>query len=305
MAIQRKTRKSSAINKMKKVAEELSRVIDFDPPINTELKHLVDLHGELRVNAEDLIIEDKKLLSKQTWNYLEQGGFIDHLKEEEVEVEEVVEEEGEEEEVEEEEEVDEEDVEEEELEEDEVEQHEVKLKLDTQHKKDTKESESESGIEDLIAIANNMNKVMGLVPPIDTKAEQDILNDLIADAAKEVLMEDKSLLNIATWGYLNSNGLIEHLCLKKKPAKKPAEKKKPSPIPKNKKPTKERMIRIGALIAESKYTAKEIVKILNNEFDMFTPSSHSTVISDSRNVKYNKLPKLVIQDPETKVLSFS
>jgi hypothetical protein len=60
---------------------------------------------------------------------------------------------------------------------------------------------------------------------------------------------------------------------------------------------------IEGLIAEGKYTAKEIVDKAVAEFPGQNKSGISTVVSDSKNPKYNKFSKLSKMDPETKILS--
>lgn len=72
-----------------------------------------------------------------------------------------------------------------------------------------------------------------------------------------------------------------------------------------KKPTKARKDFAQNLIILGKHTAKEIVCLLKIEFPMYKPVSHQTLITDSKNPKYNCFDKLVIQNTQNKLLSFS
>ena len=67
---------------------------------------------------------------------------------------------------------------------------------------------------------------------------------------------------------------------------------------------KKRRILLTKLVEEGVHTQKHITNTINNEFSMFTFSSNRTLVSDSKNLKYNKLSKLIVQDPKTEILFF-
>ena len=58
------------------------------------------------------------------------------------------------------------------------------------------------------------------------------------------------------------------------------------------------------LIEEGKYTQKELVEMAMTEFPHLSKSTFQTVLTDCRNPKYNKLPKLVLRD-ENGILYFA
>lgn len=59
--------------------------------------------------------------------------------------------------------------------------------------------------------------------------------------------------------------------------------------------TKERIEYITPFIAEKKYTQKELVAMLNKQFPACTTAANGTIISDSKNPKYNKFDRLVVE----------
>lgn len=61
---------------------------------------------------------------------------------------------------------------------------------------------------------------------------------------------------------------------------------------------------LAALIEEGKMTQKEICVRAQEVFPDLKPATFSTLLSDSKNPKYNKFPKLVIKS-ETNILSFT
>lgn len=69
--------------------------------------------------------------------------------------------------------------------------------------------------------------------------------------------------------------------------------------------SKKRMIRIGALVHQNKHTINDVVSILEREFPMYLKESHQSIISHSKNPKYNNLSQLIQEDAKTGILSFS
>ena len=74
---------------------------------------------------------------------------------------------------------------------------------------------------------------------------------------------------------------------------------------KSKKPTKIWHARLIQLINQRTHTVKTIVPILTLEFPMYAKESHGNLISSNKNPKYAVFPKLIIQNKQTKILSFA
>lgn len=72
-----------------------------------------------------------------------------------------------------------------------------------------------------------------------------------------------------------------------------------------KKPTQARKQYAQNLIKLGTHTAQEIVSLLKIEFPMYKPVSHQTLITDSKNTKYNCFKQLVVQNKQNKLLSFA
>lgn len=58
------------------------------------------------------------------------------------------------------------------------------------------------------------------------------------------------------------------------------------------------------MIAESKYTKQQIIDLICKDWSNVKAITVSTYLSDAKNVKYTKFPKLAIEDPRTKIFSF-
>jgi len=70
---------------------------------------------------------------------------------------------------------------------------------------------------------------------------------------------------------------------------------------------KERNIRVKELVKKARHTRNGILEILYKEFLEYQRSSHRTFlmnIMSSKNYKSRKFEKLVIEDPDTGILSF-
>ncbi len=168
--------------------------------------------------------------------------------------------------------------------------------------KKVKEEPEPATLKVVLAVVNDINLILGITPLIDATVDQEEMENSIVEACNHVLSSDKKMLQPATWAYLKKFGLVSHLEEEKNKEKREKAKNKITPGPK--KPTKARKDRIESLIEEGEHTSKEILTVLQKEFPEFTPSSHSTVISDSKNPKYNQLSKLTIMNKDTKILSF-
>lgn len=264
MSSTRKPKQTAVVTKMKKVVKEINTVIQFEPLIDIDSDNLED---DLRANTAEIFADDQKELTKTTWSFLEKGGYLDHLKEKETPTGPAED-------------------------------------TNVQSKDDTTESDSEDSVVDikvLVAVAEDLNTALGLTPAIDIEADLAELVQLLEENVKEVFIEDKEVLKTETWEFLETNKLIEHTVNKKSSTKSKSDSKAGAT---EQKPTKVRNVRVEALIDEGKHTGKEITAILLEEFPMFTKSSHSTVVSDSKNAKYNKFSRLTVMDPDTKILSF-
>lgn len=66
-----------------------------------------------------------------------------------------------------------------------------------------------------------------------------------------------------------------------------------------------RMVRLSQLVNQGKHNTMDIVSTLEREFPMYLRESHQSLISHSKNPKYNELHSLVKENEETGILSFS
>lgn len=61
---------------------------------------------------------------------------------------------------------------------------------------------------------------------------------------------------------------------------------------------------IQNLIDQAKWTKKQILEKVKVKFPNASESGTQTILSDSKNPKYNKFPRLVVENSETRILSF-
>lgn len=163
----------------------------------------------------------------------------------------------------------------------------------------------------LVKITEEINTIFGLNPKIDIYQPTADLEKLVREANKETLAADEKDLAPATWAWLLENGMIDHL----KPAPKSADAVKPGPKAKpaggaktggftKQADTDVRNKLVETMIAEGKHTAVLIVDAVCAKFPEHKRTSIQTLVSDSKNPKYNKFAKLTIMNKETKILSF-
>jgi hypothetical protein len=88
--------------------------------------------------------------------------------------------------------------------------------------------------EDLVAVIEELNTLLGLDPAIPTEGDIAKIEAALKTGAELVAAEDKADLSESTWKYLEENGLIEHLnapAETKAPETKPEQKKRTPPTP--------------------------------------------------------------------------
>jgi len=94
---------------------------------------------------------------------------------------------------------------------------------------------TEGNIDELVAVVEDLNSVLGLDPPLPTEGEYDELLAAVTESAKEVLAEDHKALLPETWAFLQAGGMLGHL-----PAPKASKAEKPAKVEKPAKEKKER-----------------------------------------------------------------
>lgn len=114
----------------------------------------------------------------------------------------------------------------------------------------TKEETPKFDREVLEEVAENLNKTLGLKPPIDIKLDDDDLVEAIREQSAEVgvdpkngkvsdkvIKSDRKALAPETWTFLEENGMLDHLPKEEAPAPKKNDKKSE---PKKEAPAKKR-----------------------------------------------------------------
>lgn len=197
---------------------------------------------------------------------------------------------------------------------DHVPQEDTKTHEEVKHKKKAKSTANT--LKQLTHVAQNLNRVLGLSPPIQVSNDVKLLFSHVKEAAMEVYREDEEPFDDDAWEYLQQNELIAHLNITQtketdeetKPKEAKEQSEYDTPIKKKKrktkKPGKERLARIEELIEEGLHTNSQIAVIVEKEFDMYALSGTLALISNAKNPKYTKFQKLAITDPITKRLSF-
>lgn len=260
------------------VIDEINKAIDFATPINVQAE---DLEKELRTYSNEFCLDDKKILTESTWKFLHEGGFLNHIPG-------IVS---------------------------------LESQEDSKSKKKAKKKKEKS-IDNtptqLAHVAENINKVLGIVPPIQVTSDKKLLFSHIKEAAMQIYKEDEESFDDDAWEYLQQNGLITHLNITQtketdeevKPEEAKSKEQSEPNTPKkkkkrkNKKPGKERLALIEELIGEGLHTNSQIAVIVEKEFDMYALSGTLALISNAKNPKYTKFKKLAKTDPITKILSF-
>lgn len=102
----------------------------------------------------------------------------------------------------------------------------------------TNETAEETGTEEtmatenLIAIAEDLNTVLGLDPAIPTEGDEETIKNAIATAGAECLPADEKDLAPETWAFLKDNEMLTNEAFKAAPAPAPANKRVPPTPPK-------------------------------------------------------------------------
>ena len=100
----------------------------------------------------------------------------------------------------------------------------------------TETSAPKFDIDLLINTAEEMNDIMGLVPPIDINLDDNALFEKVHHEAEQILIEDQKSMTPEAWDFLNLHQMLGHLTPPAKKADKPAKEKKE----KAEKPAKEK-----------------------------------------------------------------
>jgi len=168
---------------------------------------------------------------------------------------------------------------------------------------------------DLEAVAVELSTVMEFEDPIST-GKTVTVESLIADIKEASLeLEETDVISDKTIVILEELGVTLPWVIepadKKEPEAKAKEKVKVIEIDKpvtkifQKNPEVEvRNDMIETLISKGKFTQKEIVGKVLEKFPSHSLAGITTVISDSKNAKYNKFKALAKMDSDTKILSF-
>jgi excinuclease UvrABC nuclease subunit len=164
----------------------------------------------------------------------------------------------------------------------------------------------------LVEVAKELNEVLGLEPQIDLKAKLKELKQKIKEASELIDFEqdDLSKETLTVLKEVSTNKISESkVKLEEKEPPKVVEevktKKKPTSIslqPQGRR-LGEKMLYLAKLIDQGNLTRKEIISKALREFPDISKSSFQRILSNSKNEKYNKFEKLVIQNDKG-ILSF-
>lgn len=193
---------------------------------------------------------------------------------------------------------------------------------------------------ELSKAVKEVNDIMQPNPAINTKAEKDELETKLIEAG-ELVDPEQDDFSDATWKVLETLGAAhrpknegsgegeqeadgndsdEEAGEKEEPKQQPQssnkgkgkkkednkgkkkDQQKSSNEGKKKTKVQERIEFLTPLIQEGKYTKKELVQKLQEQFDMST-SAAQTLLTDAKNSKYTKFHTVVVED-ENKVMSF-
>lgn len=183
---------------------------------------------------------------------------------------------------------------------------------------------AKQNFEAAIVAGKDISKVLDLEPPINTAFESNARGGALTKARAEfadivdaeiiefcgtkddekylILPVDIPNLASETQEYLKTvlpDEIKERLF---PPVEKKVEKVKKEKVVNGK--IVERREYIEKLIEEGIYTKQQIVEKTIVQFEGVTKSNLQTMLSDGKNAKYNRFSKLVVEDKDTKILSF-
>jgi SOS response regulatory protein OraA/RecX len=174
----------------------------------------------------------------------------------------------------------------------------------------------------ITGVVGEFNKLLSLDPPIEVpeitgrgaagtaqkkkgvKTLSGELSELIVDPEMVMPTDMKNFTE-------DAQGLIKELCPdeverlfppKKEKAKEEAKKRKSGFVPSEKVAARKKMIE--DMISAKKHTRKEIIEAVMEKFPDVTKSNLTTFLTDSKNEKYQKFEKLVVENKKTKIMSF-
>lgn len=172
----------------------------------------------------------------------------------------------------------------------------------------------------LVAAAKELNEVLGLEPAIETKkVKDDVLKEKIIEASglinpelDEISEETQAVIDELLGTYIEEDvdddaDLVDDepvvpvqpskIPKKGKEEPKPAKESTPKVISEKvkKSSTKEKVEFLTPFIKKGTFTAVQLLDLACEEFKDSTRSAISTIISDSKNPKYNKFHALVIK----------
>ena len=149
----------------------------------------------------------------------------------------------------------------------------------------------------LIDVAKELNEVLNPDPHIKTgvKATLGQLTDEITEVAEE--LEDGDILTQSTVDMLMEMEVDVPAKIKIKGAKKGSAKKAPAQKGSEGKARQKNdiILFITVIIEKDRMDRKGIIAMCEKKFPDVAPSTFGTILSDSKNPKYNRLKKLVIE----------
>lgn len=165
---------------------------------------------------------------------------------------------------------------------------------------------SNTGAGELQLVAEDLNRNLGLLPPIDLNQEQEALRKLISDSSSLLEIEDKAELKPETWEFLANNGMLSCLTIEEE-KKERRGKQKQFIFSQHEKASSEiakRYKLVEELIEQGESTPEQIIEILGKKYFMLSMESHIGFLDILKQPEENIYSKLIAHDPATGILSF-
>ena len=281
----KKTKKKSELDLVVAAAEELNEVLGLEPAIDTEDVDIDDLKAKL-VEASELITEDDEF-TEDTAKVLESIAPEDEEEDEEFE-------------------------EDEEIEDDDLEEDEEEEEDDDFEEEEEDEEEEDDDLEELREAVESAGKRKDL---LKLAQKEEIFAELKSKLPKlkSIKALKGAMLSVLDTEEAEEAEAEEHAEEPKAKSKKAAKAKgkaKSSAKEKSSKPKKKGKSATQACrdflektitAKKGKYTRKELTELAVEEFPDVAKSTIQTILTDGKNPKYNKFPKLLVEDEDGKV----
>lgn len=166
---------------------------------------------------------------------------------------------------------------------------------------------SDTGAGELRIVAEDLNRNLGLLPPIDLNQEQEALRELISDSSSLLEIEDKAELKPETWEFLANNGMLSCLTIEEE-KKKRRGKQKQFIFSQHEKASSEiakRYKLVEELIEQGEFTSEQIIEILGRKYFMLSMESHIGFLDILKRPEENIYSKSIAHDPATGILRFT